>query len=59
MIFLILYGNALTGPIPSELGLLTHLFVGLWLRQSFLSFYLFQLCYEHTLSCLDDPLDSR
>ena len=58
MILWILDINALTGPIPLELGLLSEL-TELYLRKSFLSFYLFHLCYEYTLTCLDDLLDFR
>jgi hypothetical protein len=29
----------------------------LGLRKSFLSFYLFNLCYEYKVTCLDDILD--
>jgi hypothetical protein len=54
--FLILDVNALTGPIPSELGLLPKL-TDIGLRKSFLSFYLFNLCYKYKLTCLDDFLD--
>jgi hypothetical protein len=57
-IFFILDVNALTGPIPSELGLLPKL-TELGLRKSFLSFYLFNLCYKYKLTCLDDLLDFR
>jgi hypothetical protein len=46
MIFWIIGSNDLAGPIPSELGLLTEL-TELGLRKSFLSFYLFSLCYEY------------
>jgi hypothetical protein len=58
MIFWIIFDNVLTGLIPSELGLLTEL-SALYLRKVFLSFYLFNLCYEYALTCLDDLLDYR
>jgi hypothetical protein len=46
MLFFILDGNDLTGPIPSELGLLASLSY-LDLGKSFLSFYCVPLCYEY------------
>jgi hypothetical protein len=58
MIFWILDDNALTGPLPSELGLLTEL-TDLWLGKSILSSYLFNFCYEYILIRLDAVLDFR
>ena len=57
MIFWILGNNALTGPIPSELGLLTAL-TGLYLRKSFVSLSTLLTCaITNILICLDDILD--
>jgi hypothetical protein len=53
MIFWISDNNALTGPIPSELGLLEQL-TYLALGKSFSPFYFVQLCYKLTLFCLDN-----
>jgi hypothetical protein len=58
MIFWISDINALTGPIPSKLGLLKEL-TFLLLSKSFFPFYFIKLCYELTLVCLDDLLDFR
>jgi hypothetical protein len=51
MIFWISDGNALTGPIPSEIGSLTTL-TYLYFRKSLLSFNCVHLCYEYVLICL-------
>jgi hypothetical protein len=58
MIYWILGSNALTGPIPSDLELLTAL-TGVVLGKSFLVILLVNLCYKYTLICLDYLLDFR
>jgi hypothetical protein len=54
MLFLILDDNDLTGPIPSELGLLTTLTtIRLGKFSSCHCFLISFLCYEYTLICFD------
>jgi hypothetical protein len=58
MLFWISDANALTGPIPSELGFLIAL-ARLDLGKSPISFNCVNLCDECVLTCLDDLLDFR